>query len=94
MNPADIALADDGRICGDKKVMIGTLKIYTGNDIAQSWAQALRTDIKHTLANRQGFNSLENGFGQVAGPAWGRDLRLIYETFAQRGFLINENNYK
>ncbi|KAF3046785.1 hypothetical protein E8E11_009374 [Didymella keratinophila] len=100
VDPADIALAaansleDDGLVWGGKKVMIGSLKTYTGGDIAQLWARALGKDIKPTLADQEGLDSLENGFGQVAGPAWGRDLRLMYETFAQRGFLMSEADYK
>jgi uncharacterized protein YbjT (DUF2867 family) len=100
VDPADIALAaanslaDDGRQWGGKKVMIGSLKTYTGGDIAQLWARALGRDIKHTEADQEGLDGLENGFGQVAGPAWGRDLRLMYETFAERGFSMNEADYK
>lgn len=100
VDPADIALAaanslaDDGRQWGGKKVMIGSFKTYSGSDIAQLWSEALGKSIKPTFADQEGLDNLENGFGQVAGPAWGRDLRLMYETFAQRGFLMNETDYK
>lgn len=100
VDPADIALAaanslaDDGRVWGGKKVMVGSLKTYTALDIAQLWSEALGKTIKPTLADQEGLDNLENSFGQVAGPAWGRDLRLMYETFAERGFSMNEADYK
>jgi uncharacterized protein YbjT (DUF2867 family) len=100
VDPEDIALAaanslvDDGHLWGGKKVMIGSLKTYTARDTAQLWSQALGKDIKPTLSDQASFDVLEDSFGQVAGPAWGRDLRLMYETFAERGFAMNETEYK
>jgi uncharacterized protein YbjT (DUF2867 family) len=100
VDPEDIALAaansltDDGRLWGGMKVMIGSLKTYTAHEIVDLWSKALGKEIKPTLANQEGFDSLENGFGQVAGPAWGRDMRLMFETFAERGFSMNEKEYK
>jgi uncharacterized protein YbjT (DUF2867 family) len=99
-DPEDIALAaanslsDDGHLWGGKKVMIGSFKTYTARDTAQLWSQALEKEIKPTLSDKASFDSLEDDFGQVAGPAWGRDLRLMYETFAERGFSMSETEYK
>jgi uncharacterized protein YbjT (DUF2867 family) len=99
-DPEDIALAaanslaDDGHLWGGKKVMIGSLKTYTANDTAQLWSQALGKGIKPALSDQASFDSLEDDFGQVVGPAWGRDLRLMYETFAERGFAMNETEYR
>lgn len=95
----DIALAvanslDDPSRWGGKKVMIGSFKTYTAQETAHLWSQALGKDIKPTMSDQAGLDSLENDFGQVAGPAWGRDLRLMYETFAERGFSMNEKDYK
>ena len=63
--------------------MIDSLKTYTGDDIAQLWSEALGKSIKPTFADQEGLNSLENGFRQVVGLAQGRDLQLMYKTFAQ-----------
>ena len=100
VDPGDIALSaakaleDDGERWGGKKVMIGSLKTYTSHEIADLWSEALGKDIKPTLCNKEGLDKLEHAFGQVAGPAWGRDLRLMYETFGARGFKMTEDNYK
>lgn len=88
------ALDDDGRKWGGKKIMIGSLKTYTAHETAQLWSQALGKDVKPTLADEASFDSLEHGLRQVAGPAWGRCLRLMYETFAERGFAMDETDYK
>ena len=88
------ALADDGRNWGGKKVMIGSLETYTTRETVHLWSQALGRDIKPTLSDQEGFDTVENNFGRVAGPAWGRDLRLMFETFADRGFDMSEENYK
>jgi uncharacterized protein YbjT (DUF2867 family) len=99
-DPEDIALAaanslaDDGHLWGGKKVMIGSLKTYTAHDTAKLWSQALGKDVKPALSDQASFDSLEDEFGQVAGPAWGRDLRLMYETFAERGFAMSETEYR
>jgi uncharacterized protein YbjT (DUF2867 family) len=88
------ALEDDGRVWGGKKVMIGSVGTYTTRETVDLWSQALRRDVKPTLSNQEGFNTVENDFGQVAGPVWGRDIRLIFETFAERRFDMSEENYK
>lgn len=88
------ALADDGRIWGGKKVMIGSVETYTTRETVQLWSQALGRDIKPTLSDQEGFDTVENNFGRVAGPAWGRDLRLMFETFAERGFDMSGESYK
>lgn len=100
VDPDDIALAaanllvDDGRQWGSRKVMIGSLKTYTARDTAQLWSQALGKDIKPALSDQEGLSNLENTYGQIAGPAWGRDLRLMYESFAERGFCMSETDYQ
>ena len=99
VDPADIALAvakaleDDGQRWGGKKVKIGSLKTYTAHEIAELWSQALDKEVKPTLCDRESLDQLESGYGQVAGPAWGRDLRLMYETFGERGFGMSEDEY-
>lgn len=99
VDPADIALAaansleDDGQIWGGQKIMIGSFKAYAAYETAQLWSEALGKDVKPALSDQTGLDALEKSFGQIAGPAWGRDLRLMYETFAERGFSMNEINY-
>jgi hypothetical protein len=74
-DPEDIALAaanslaDNSHLWGGKKVIISSLKTYTTRDTAQLWSQALGKDIKPTLSNQASFDSLEDDFGHVAGPA-------------------------
>lgn len=87
------ALEDDGQRWGGKKVMVGSLKTYTARETAELWSRALGKGIRPTLSDDAGFDSLENSFGQYAGPAWGRTLRLMYETFDQRGFNMTEADY-
>jgi uncharacterized protein YbjT (DUF2867 family) len=100
VDPEDIALAavnslvDDGYLWGGRKVMIGSLNTYTARDTAQLWSQALGKDIKPALSDQASFDTLEDDFGRIAGPAWGRDMRLMYETFVERGFAMNETDYR
>ncbi|KAJ4345087.1 hypothetical protein N0V95_005934 [Ascochyta clinopodiicola] len=100
VDPGDIALAaanaleDDGRNWASKKVMIGSLKTYTVHQIAQLWSEALKKDVQPTLSDAVGLENLEIAYGKVAGAAWGRDLRLMYETFSERGFKMTEAEYK
>ena len=97
----DIALAaakvleDDGRQWGGKKVMIGSLKTYTAEEIAQLWSRALGKEIKHAPSDRESFDAFEKHFSKLMGPAWGRDLRLSYETFEATGpFGMTEEEHK
>ncbi len=100
VDTSDIALAitnaldDDGQRWGGKKVYVGELKTYTAQETAQSWSEALGKEIKPTLSDKAGLEGLEHGFGQIAGPAWGRDMRLMYETFAERGFSMTKIQYE
>lgn len=100
VDTADIGLAvtnaldDDGQRWGGKKVYVGELKTYTAHETAQLWSEALGREIKPALSGRAGLDKLEHSFGQVAGPAWGRDLRLMYETFAERGFKMTQAQYE
>ncbi|KAF9701614.1 hypothetical protein EKO04_001167 [Ascochyta lentis] len=100
VDPGDIALAaanaleDDGKHWASKKVMIGSLQTYTANQVARLWSDALGRDVQPTLSDERGLGKFEIAFGKVAGPAWGRDLRLMYETFGERGFKMTETDYK
>ncbi|KAJ4992977.1 transcriptional regulator [Stagonosporopsis vannaccii] len=102
VDAADIALAitnaidDDSQRWGGggQKVYVGELKTYTAHDTARLWSEVLSRGIKPALSDRAGFDELEYGFGQIAGPAWGRDLRLIHKTLAERGFKITEVQYE
>lgn len=88
------ALEDDGKQWGSKKIMIGSLKTYTNEDVGRLWSQALGKEIKPMLSNSAALDSYEQRFTETAGPAWGRDIRLMYEIFEGTPFGMTENQYK
>ncbi|KAK8084660.1 hypothetical protein PG997_005931 [Apiospora hydei] len=77
-----------------QKVAIGSRKAFKGSEIARTWSEALKKEINVLPANEEGFQKLEDWFGTLAGPAWGRDLRLMHETFAAHGFGMTEEQYQ
>jgi uncharacterized protein YbjT (DUF2867 family) len=100
VSEADIALAivkaleDDGKQWGGKKVMIGSLQRYTNKEVAQLWSQALDQEIKPVLSDKNSLDGYEQRLKQKAGPAWGRDLRLMFELFEAIPFGMTEEQYK
>ncbi|KAK8044964.1 hypothetical protein PG993_004988 [Apiospora rasikravindrae] len=101
--PWDIALAvknlvttynSDRKKWNHQKVAIGSRKAFKGSEIAQIWSEAMKKEINVLPANEEGFQKLEDSFGALAGPAWGRDLRLMHETFAAHGFGMSEEQYQ
>jgi uncharacterized protein YbjT (DUF2867 family) len=100
VDPGDIALGvakaleDDGQEWTGKKVMIGSLKTYTNWDVANIWSNALGKEIKPALSDSEGLKHFEKEFAAKAGAAWGRDLRLMYETFEVQEFGMTEENYE
>ena len=97
----DIALAvvksfeDDGKQWGGKKIMIGSLQRYTNKDVARLYSQALGKDIKTTPSDLASLDAAEKIFTTIRGPAWGRDLRLMYELIEEAGpFVMTEEQYQ
>ncbi|KAK7943145.1 uncharacterized protein PG986_012258 [Apiospora aurea] len=77
-----------------QKVAIGSRKAFKGSEIARVWSEAVKKEVNVLPANEEGFQKLEDGFSALAGPAWGRDLRLMHETFAAHGFGMTEEQYQ
>ncbi|KAJ4355467.1 uncharacterized protein N0V89_003483 [Didymosphaeria variabile] len=96
----DIALAvvkafeDDGKQWGGKKIMVGSLKTYTNEEVARLWSQALGKEIKPTYSDKASLDAYEQRFTKEAGPAWGRDIRLMYEIFEAVPFGMTEDQYR
>ena len=99
VDPKDIALAaakaleDDGQRWAGKKIMIGSLKTYTNQDVVDLWSKALGKEIKPTLSDEASLKSFEQAFTAKIGPAWARDLRLMYELFETRAFDMTKEEY-
>jgi uncharacterized protein YbjT (DUF2867 family) len=83
-----------------KKIMLGSLKRFTGAESAALWSKALGRQIKieedtehyeaaYPLWKRQYF-----GLDAEMSKAWERDLKLMYEAFGEHGFGMSEEEYK
>ncbi|EME87392.1 uncharacterized protein MYCFIDRAFT_75252 [Pseudocercospora fijiensis CIRAD86] len=90
------SLLDPKRWAG-KKIMIGSLKRYSGAEVAGLWSEAVLNgkEMKRILG---GNARLENYEAKAEFPlhgswAWPRDLRLMYETWAEDGFGMTEEEY-
>ncbi|WYZ34030.1 hypothetical protein EsH8_I_000306 [Colletotrichum jinshuiense] len=100
VDPADIALAahnalkDQGRKYNGQKFMIGSLQTYTNSDIAGLWSKSLGKEIKAAGSDPESLETFEAHVSEFVGPAWGRDMRLMYEQFEARGFAMSEKEYK
>lgn len=88
------ALEDDGKQWGGKKIMIGSLQTYTIQRTVQLWSQALGKELRPTLSDKASLDVFEQRFMKKAGPAWGRDVRLMYEVFEAMPFGMTEEQYK
>lgn len=88
------ALVDDGKQWGGKKILVGTLQTYTNQDVARLWSNALGKEIKFHLSDRSGLDGFEQRLRKQVGPAWGRDLTLMFETFEEHPFGFSEAEYK
>lgn len=98
--PSDIALGvrniitDNTGKWNSQHIWIGAKKGYTGPQIAKIWSDALGKEIKMLSADEAGMQSLEDHFTEAGHPNWGRDIRLMYETFALTGFEFPEEEYQ
>ncbi|EMD01162.1 hypothetical protein BAUCODRAFT_199647 [Baudoinia panamericana UAMH 10762] len=106
VNTSDIALGVRDAILNPekwagKKIMIGSLRRYTGAEICELWGQTLGRDVRICGSDEKSMLDFENRLEvKVSGgktdvvTGWGRDLRLMYEVFAKVGFGMNEEEYK
>jgi uncharacterized protein YbjT (DUF2867 family) len=101
----DIALAAYNTLLNptkwaEKKIMLGSLRRFTGTETAALWSQALGRDIRieheaehyeaaYPLWKRRAF-----GLDEVMSKAWERDLRLMYEAFGEHGFGMSEEEHR
>lgn len=99
----DIALAVRNIICDPsldkwaaKKIMIGSKHMYTGTEIADLWSQATGRRVKMMGCDDKSLTMVERFLEEKTGRerGWGRDLRLMYETFAKEGFGMGEKEYQ
>ncbi|GAB7364983.1 hypothetical protein MBLNU230_g5766t1 [Neophaeotheca triangularis] len=88
----------------DRKVHIGSLRRYRGSETARYWGEALGRQIRvcdHT--DKEQMLALENtvasfapyisGVGEGAARGWGRTVGCMYETFAEHGFGMTEEDH-
>ena len=101
VSTADIALATRNIILNPskwagKKIMIGSLKKFTGAEVAVLWSQALGREIKMWGSDCESMTAFKKHFARKTGrdADWGRDLRLMYETFEVEGFGMSEREYE
>jgi uncharacterized protein YbjT (DUF2867 family) len=100
VDPEDIALGiskafeDDGQKWASKKIMIGSLKTYTNQEVAGLWSKALGKEIRPHLSDEAGMHTFEKEFTAKIGPAWARDLQLMYKCFDQIPFGMTEADYQ
>ncbi|GKT82460.1 transcriptional regulator [Colletotrichum tofieldiae] len=100
VDPFDIALGaynalkDQGRKYGGRKFMIGSLKTYTNVEIAHLWSNSLGRHVEVAGSDVESLETFETRMSSYIGPAWGRDMRLMYELFESVGFGMSEEDYK
>jgi uncharacterized protein YbjT (DUF2867 family) len=93
----DIALAAYNLIAtfpkyAGRKIQIGSLKKFTGAEIAKLWSDATGREVRMAVVGDEFEREFTKKIGGNA--AWGRDLRLMYETFAGHEFGMSEEEYK
>ena len=101
----DIALAARNTLLNPakwagKKIMLGSLGLFTGEESAALWSKALGREIRmeheaehyeaaYPLWKRKAF-----GLDDLMSKAWERDLRLMYEAFGEHGFGMSEEEHE
>lgn len=82
-----------------KKIMLGSLRCFTGAEIADLWSEVLDREIR--MENDRGrwedalsqVKANDFGMGAVMSKAWGRDLRLMLDAFGEYGFGMSEEEH-
>ena len=98
---SDIALAIKNVILNSdkyagKKIMIGSLRKFTGTEVAHLWSEAIGKEIKPWGTDEHSLNESEKEFEKKTGGKkdFARDMRLMYEVFSRIPFGMNEDEYK
>jgi len=101
--PSDIALGVVNSVLNPekfagKKIMIGSLQRFTGQDITELWSQGTGRTIRMMDLGDDRMQGFEDHYASMVGggdngKAWGRDLRLMYEAFFAQGFGMSEEDY-
>lgn len=101
----DIALAAHNTLLNPnkwagKKVMLGSLSLFTSEETAALWCKALGREIRmeqsseHYEAAYPQWKRQAFGLDEVMSKAWERDLRLMYEAFGEHGFGMSEEEHQ
>lgn len=101
VSTADIALVIKNLIIAfpsakyfGKKIQIGSLKTYTGSDVARLWSEAIGKEVRMRGSDFENLEAFEKHFREIIGDAaWARDLRLMFEIFAVEAFGMSEEEY-
>ena len=100
VHPADIALAasnalvDGGEKFHGKKIMIGSQKTYTNDEIGKLWSEKLGREVKVAGSDENSLDEFEAHFSKKVNAIWGRDTRLMYEMLEKQRFGMSEEEYK
>jgi uncharacterized protein YbjT (DUF2867 family) len=101
----DIALAARNTLLhptkwAGKKIMLGSLRLFTGTETAALWSKALGREIRmeHDTEHYED-SSLQwvheaTGFDAVMSKAWLRDMKLMFEAFGEHGFGMSEEEHQ
>lgn len=83
-----------------KKIMLGSLRRFTGAESAALWSKALDRQIRmeeeteHYEVAYPSWKREAFGLDAVMSKAWERDLRLMYEAFGKHGFGMSEEEHE
>ncbi|KAK4508271.1 hypothetical protein PRZ48_002009 [Zasmidium cellare] len=78
-----------------KKIMIGSKKRYTGSEVVRRWSEAIGKEVKLCPSTQEGLDGFESKFfKKMPSPGWARDLRLMYELFAEQSFGLTDEEYE
>lgn len=101
---SDIALAarnamyDTQGTWSRKKIMLGSKKGYTGDELVSIWSTAMGKTIKAEFATEEGMEAFEREFRAMvptdSGKAMARDLRLVFEFLMSDGIEMSGEEYE
>ncbi|KAK4548596.1 hypothetical protein LTR36_009506 [Oleoguttula mirabilis] len=107
VSTSDIALAACNAILqpekwDGRKIMVGSLPLYTGSNICRLYSEAVGRDVTMRASDQQSMANFEKSFvtaragifGADMAKAWGRDFRLVYEYFSEQGFGMSDAEYR
>ena len=77
-----------------RKIQIGSLHRYTGEEVAALWSKALGKEIKAWGSDVQSMQQFEDARAKLWGAGFARDIRLMYEAFQVWAFAMSEEEYR